>query len=65
MDDRNLSAAQRAFRQPPSSHPIRDALLGWIGTTVIALLVLAIFSSGPTDRGERSAQEARDTLERK
>ncbi len=64
MHPGKFSAAEKwAQRNPPSSTATRDAVLGWVGTAVIAGLVWAIFADGPSDRQQRAAEAAQRTVE--
>lgn len=64
-NDRKLRIAEEwARRNPPGPNDTRDAVLGWVGTIVVALLVCAIFSAEPSDRQQRADEAARAEQER-
>lgn len=59
MNDRNFKTAERwAERNPPSPKATAEAVLGWVGFAVVAVLVYLLFAGLPT-KAERAEADAR------
>lgn len=40
-----------------------DAVLGWVGTAIVAALIWGLFTAEPSDRGRRATEAARHAQE--